>query len=97
MFCGDHGAGRRRQARRASDGAIDRDSAASKKFQNDFNAAGGRQFGSGWVFVTVAKTASSRSRPRPNQDSPIMDGKRALMGNDGLGASLLPQLPNRRA
>jgi superoxide dismutase, Fe-Mn family len=33
--------------------AIDRDLGGLEKFQTDFNAAGGRQFGSGWVFVTV--------------------------------------------
>ena len=40
--------------------AIDHDLGGMEKFQNEFNAAGGRQFGSGWV---SAKTASSRSRP----------------------------------
>ena len=35
--------------------AIDRDLGSLEKFQTDFNAAGGRQFGSGWVFVTVSK------------------------------------------
>jgi Fe-Mn family superoxide dismutase len=62
--------------------AIDRDLGGMEKFQNDFNAAGGRQFGSGWVFVTVAKDGKLAIETRPNQDNPIMDGKRALMGND---------------
>ncbi len=35
--------------------AIDRDLGGLEKLQTDFNAAGGRQFGSGWVFVTVTK------------------------------------------
>src|SRR3712207_2284466 len=35
--------------------AIDRDLGGLAKLQEDFNAAGGRVFGSGWVFVTVAK------------------------------------------
>ena len=35
--------------------AIDRDLGGLEKMQTDFNAAGGRVFGSGWVFVTVAK------------------------------------------
>jgi len=43
--------------------AIDRDLGGMDKFQTDFNAAGGRQFGSGWVFVTIARKASSRSKP----------------------------------
>src|SRR6266702_3843784 len=35
--------------------AIDRDLGGLEKFQNDFNAAGGRVFGSGWVFVLVGR------------------------------------------
>ncbi len=62
--------------------AIDRDLGGIEKFQADFNAAGGRQFGSGWVFVIVDKAGKLSIETRPNQDNPIMDGKRALMGND---------------
>ena len=42
--------------------AIDRDLGGMEKFQNDFNAAAA-SFGSGWVFVTVAKDGKLRSRP----------------------------------
>jgi superoxide dismutase, Fe-Mn family len=62
--------------------AIDRDLGGMEKFQNDFNAAGGRVFGSGWVFVLVAPDGKLALETRPNQDSPLMDGKRVLMGND---------------
>ncbi len=62
--------------------AIDRDLGGMEKFQTDFNAAGGRQFGSGWVFVIVDKSGKLSIETRPNQDSPMMENKRALMGND---------------
>jgi Fe-Mn family superoxide dismutase len=62
--------------------AIDRDLGGLEKFQNDFNAAGGRVFGSGWVFVLVTRDGKLSLETRPNQDSPLMDGKRVLMGND---------------
>ncbi|GKQ55517.1 superoxide dismutase [Bradyrhizobium sp. Ce-3] len=62
--------------------AIDRDLGGMEKLQTDFNAAGGRVFGSGWVFVTVTKDGKLAIETRPNQDNPIMDGKRALLGND---------------
>jgi superoxide dismutase, Fe-Mn family len=62
--------------------AIDRDLGGLEKFQNDFNAAGGRVFGSGWVFVTVARDGKLAIETKPNQDTPLMDGKRVLMGND---------------
>jgi superoxide dismutase, Fe-Mn family len=76
--------------------AIDKDLGGMEKFQNDFNAAGGRQFGSGWVFVTVAKDGKLAIETRPNQDSPIMDGKRALMGNDVWEHAYYLQYQNRR-
>ena len=77
--------------------AIDRDLGGLEKFQNDFNAAGGRQFGSGWVFVTVAKDGKLAIETRPNQDTPIMDGKRALMGNDVWEHAYYLNYQNRRA
>jgi Fe-Mn family superoxide dismutase len=39
-------------------------------------------FGSGWVFVTVTKDGNLAIETKPNQDTPLMDGKRVLMGND---------------
>ncbi len=77
--------------------AIDKDLGGMEKFQNDFNAAGGRQFGSGWVFVTVAKDGKLAIETKPNQDNPIMDGKRALMGNDVWEHAYYLNYQNRRA
>ena len=77
--------------------AIDRDLGGMEKFQNEFNAAGGRQFGSGWVFVTVTKAGKLAIETRPNQDNPMMDGKRALMGNDVWEHAYYLNYQNRRA
>jgi Fe-Mn family superoxide dismutase len=77
--------------------AIDRDLGGLEKFQTDFNAAGGRQFGSGWVFVTVTKDGKLAVETRPNQDNPMMDGKRALMGNDVWEHAYYLTYQNRRA
>ena len=44
--------------------AITRDLGGMEKFQNDFNGAGGRVFGSGWVFVTVTPRRQARHRKR---------------------------------
>jgi superoxide dismutase, Fe-Mn family len=62
--------------------AIDRDFGGLEKLQSDFNAAGGRVFGSGWVFVTVTRDGKLALETKPNQDTPLMDGKRVLFGND---------------
>jgi Fe-Mn family superoxide dismutase len=77
--------------------AIDRDLGGMDKFQTDFNAAGGRQFGSGWVFVTIAKEGKLAIETRPNQDTPIMDGKRVLLGNDVWEHAYYLMYQNRRA
>jgi len=76
--------------------AIDRDLGGLQKFQTDFNAAGGRQFGSGWVFVTVTKDGKLAIETRPNQDTPLMDGKRVLFGNDVWEHAYYLSYQNRR-
>src|SRR6202035_3920071 len=76
--------------------AIDRDLGGLEKFQTDFNAAGGRVFGSGWVFVTVTKDGQLAIESRPKQDTPIMDGKRVLLGNDVWEHAYYLKYQNRR-
>ncbi|MGH6816473.1 MAG: superoxide dismutase [Hyphomicrobiaceae bacterium] len=77
--------------------AIDRDLGGLEKFQNDFNAAGGRVFGSGWVFVTATGDGKLAIATRPNQDTPLMDGGRALIGNDVWEHAYYLNYQNRRA
>jgi superoxide dismutase, Fe-Mn family len=77
--------------------AIDRDFGGMGKLTNDFNAAGGRVFGSGWVFVTVARDGKLAIETRPNQDSPLMEGKRVLFGNDVWEHAYYLKYQNRRA
>jgi superoxide dismutase, Fe-Mn family len=76
--------------------AIDRDLGGFQKFQEDFNAAGARQFGSGWVFVTVSRDGKLALVTRPNQDTPLMDGQRVLMGNDVWEHAYYLKYQNRR-
>jgi superoxide dismutase, Fe-Mn family len=76
--------------------AIDRDLGGLEKLQNDFNAAGGRVFGSGWVFVTVDRSGKLALESKPNQDTPLMDGKRVLFGNDVWEHAYYLQYQNRR-
>jgi superoxide dismutase, Fe-Mn family len=77
--------------------AIDRDLGGMQKFQDDFNAAGGRVFGSGWVFVTVARDGKLALVTKPNQDTPLMDGQRVLLGNDVWEHAYYLKYQNRRA
>jgi superoxide dismutase, Fe-Mn family len=76
--------------------AIDRDLGGFQKFQTDFNTAGEKQFGSGWVFVTVTRDGKLGIVAKPNQDTPLMDGQRVLMGNDVWEHAYYLKYQNRR-
>lgn len=77
--------------------AITRDLGGFDKFKADFEAAGLRVFGSGWVFVTVDKAGKLALLPRPNQDSPIMEKHTVLFGNDVWEHAYYLKYQNRRA
>jgi Fe-Mn family superoxide dismutase len=67
------------------------------KLKEQFNAAGGSRFGSGWVWLnndggklTITST--------PNQDNPLMEGKPApILGNDVWEHAYYLKYQNRRA
>ena len=77
--------------------AITRDLGGFDKFKADFEAAGLRVFGSGWVFVTVDKAGKLALLGKPNQDSPIMDKQMVLLGNDVWEHAYYLKYQNRRA
>jgi len=77
--------------------AIDRDLGGVEKMKETFNGAGARQFGSGWVFVTVTKDGKLGIEATPNQDTPLMSGKRVLLGNDVWEHAYYLNYQNRRA
>lgn len=77
--------------------AVDRDLGGVEKLKTDFNAMGARVFGSGWVFVTVDRTGKLALTSKPNQDSPLMDDGRVLMGNDMWEHAYYLKYNNRRA
>lgn len=76
--------------------AIDRDFGGLEKLQEQFNAAGLRVFGSGWVFVTVDQAGKLAIVTRPNQDTPLMEGGRVLFGNDVWEHAYYLKYQNRR-
>ncbi len=77
--------------------AIDRDFGGLDKLQEQVNAAGLRVFGSGWVFVTVDGSGKLAIVTRPNQDTPLMEGGRVLLGNDVWEHAYYLLYQNRRA
>ena len=62
--------------------AIARDFGSFAQLKTDFNKAGLGQFGSGWAVVLVDGGGKLSLVARPNQDSPLLDGKRVLFAND---------------
>lgn len=77
--------------------AIARDFGSFAQLKDGFNRAGVGQFGSGWVMVLADATGKLSLVARPNQDSPLMDAKRALFGNDVWEHAYYLRYQNRRA
>lgn len=77
--------------------AITREFESLDKLKTQFNTAGMRQFGSGWVFVTVTSEGRLRLTTRPNQDTPLLEGDRVLFGNDVWEHAYYLKYQNRRA
>jgi Fe-Mn family superoxide dismutase len=65
--------------------------------RNRFNTAANGLFGSGWAFVTVNQAGRLAIATKPNQDNPLMDGQRVLMGNDVWEHAYYLRYQNRRA
>jgi superoxide dismutase, Fe-Mn family len=62
------------------------------------NGAGQKHFGSGWVFVVVdPKSGKMEVVARANQDTPLMEGKRVLLGNDLWEHAFYLKYNNRKA
>jgi Fe-Mn family superoxide dismutase len=64
-------------------------------FKEKFNAAGVGRFGSGWAWLI--KTASGvEITSTPNQDSPVMEGKKVVFGCDVWEHAYYLKYQNRR-
>jgi len=65
------------------------------KFKEQFAAAGTGRFGSGWAWL-IAKAGKLSIESSPNQDSPLMDGKTAILGLDVWEHAYYLKYQNRR-
>ncbi len=52
------------------------------EFQTKFNDAGVKRFGSGWVWLVRTKDGALDIVSTPNQDNPMTDGHKPILGND---------------
>jgi superoxide dismutase, Fe-Mn family len=67
-----------------------------EEFQKQFNDAGGKRFGSGWVWLVRSKAGKLEVLSTANQDNPIIDGHHAIMGNDVWEHAYYLKYQNRR-
>jgi superoxide dismutase, Fe-Mn family len=66
------------------------------KFKEQFQAAGLGRFGSGWAWL-VESGGKLEITSTPNQDNPLMDGKKAILGVDVWEHAYYLKYQNRRA
>ena len=60
------------------------------------NKAGAGRFGSGWAWVVVGQDGKLAVTSTPNQDSPLMEGKKPLLGVDVWEHAYYLKYQNRR-
>ena len=62
--------------------AIDASFGDFQTFQSEFNDAGKKRFGSGWSWLVMNEDGELEVISTANQDSPLLEGKYPIMGND---------------
>jgi Fe-Mn family superoxide dismutase len=75
--------------------AINSSFGSFETFQQQFNDAATKRFGSGWAWV-INDGGKLSITSTPNQDNPMMDGKRAIMGVDVWEHAYYLKYQNRR-
>ena len=66
------------------------------KFKEQFNAAGAGRFGSGWAWL-IDNGGKLEIMSTPNQDNPLMEGRKAILGVDVWEHAYYLKYQNRRA
>ena len=77
--------------------AIAKEFGSFAQFQQQFNDAGTKHFGSGWVWLVRTSDGKIEVTSTPNQDSPITSGHFPIMGNDVWEHAYYLKYRNRRA
>jgi Fe-Mn family superoxide dismutase len=65
-------------------------------FQTDFSGGAANRFGSGWSWLVVDKDGSLKSISLANQDSPLMEGQKPILGLDVWEHAYYLEYQNRR-
>ncbi len=65
-------------------------------FKQQFNDAGTKRFGSGWVWLVRSNQGNLQITTTPNQDNPLTEGHRPIFGNDVWEHAYYLKYQNRR-
>ena len=76
--------------------AIEKSFGGFAQFQEKFNDAGTKRFGSGWVWLVGQKGGKIEILSTANQDSPLMEGLYPILGNDVWEHAYYLKYQNRR-
>ena len=76
--------------------AINQSFGSFASLQEQFNSAGGKRFGSGWVWLILTPQGELKVTTTPNQDSPLLEGNYPIMGNDVWEHAYYLNYQNRR-
>ncbi|SMO91596.1 superoxide dismutase [Gracilimonas mengyeensis] len=76
--------------------AIDDEFGSFDKFKEEFTAAAGGRFGSGWAWLSVDDSGNLKVHSTANQDSPYMEGLTPIMGIDVWEHAYYLNYQNRR-
>ncbi len=77
--------------------AINETFGSFESFKQQFNDAGAKRFGSGWVWLVRTSNGRLQIMSTPNQDNPLMEGHYPIMGNDVWEHAYYLKYQNRRA
>lgn len=76
--------------------AIDAAFGSFDNFKTQFQTAGAGRFGSGWAWLVTAADGTLSITSTPNQDTPLMEGKTAILGVDVWEHAYYLKYQNRR-
>jgi Fe-Mn family superoxide dismutase len=77
--------------------AMDQEFGGFEKFKEAFTAAALGRFGSGWVWLAVGRNGKLKVCSTANQDSPLMEGDRPILGLDVWEHAYYLKYQNKRA